>query len=144
MGDSRPSRDGITLHPGVITDFEGYTYNAPAVQVAMWEGLRLLWSYEPGDVINLHLSLRDGYEKTALRIPLTEEEALIMGGMIEKGGWGYYELITHEDDDRGAVHVSFIAADGEPTSLLWILDRERRAIVRKALNRFLDEPVFEE
>lgn len=144
MADARPSRDGISLYPGVIRELQGKTINPGAIQVAMWEGLQLQWSYEPGDVVALHLLTRADNRETALRIPLTDNEIEIMRGLREKGGWGYYELAVEKDDDRAAAHVSFIAANGKPTSLLFILDRQHRTTLRKAFDDFLDEPIFDE
>ena len=125
-------------------ELQGKTINPGAIQIAMWEGLQLQWSYEPGDVVELHLLTRADNSETALRIPLTENEIEIMRGLREKGGWGYYELAVENDDDRAAAHVSFISASGKPTSLLFIVDRQHRTTLRKVFNRFLDEPIFEE
>lgn len=144
MADSRPSRDGISLYPGVIMELQGKTINPGVIQIAMWEGLQLKWSYEPEDVIALHLLTRAGNRVTVLRIPLTDNEIEIMRGLREKGGWGYYELAVEENDDRAAAHVSFIAANGKPTSLLFILDRNHRTTLRDAFHDVLGEPIFDE
>lgn len=143
-----PSREGFALFDGAITAFAGKTHNAPALQVAQWEGLQMKWDYdESARVLSLHLrSLFGSVSAPVLRIPFTEHEAKLIHDYEEKGGWGYYELRERENDDRAAVHVSFMNASNDPVSLLFIVDRSHRTRLRRAINRFVGEadPVFAE
>jgi hypothetical protein len=135
-----PSREGITLFDGVITAFAGKIINPPALQIAQLEGLQMKWDYEEADkVLALHLRFGRSVSDPVLRIPLTEDEVKIIQGYREKGGWGYYELNENEDDDRAAVHVSFMNASNTPVSLLWIVDRNHRTRLRDAINDFAGE-----
>jgi hypothetical protein len=141
----KPSREGITLFDGVITAFEGKIYNPPALQIAQWEGLQMKWDYEePDQVLALHLRYGPTVSDPVLRIPLTEDEVKLIQGYREKGGWGYYELRAEKDDDRAAVHVSFMNASNDPVSLLWIVDRNHRTRLRDAMDDFVgvDDPIF--
>jgi hypothetical protein len=98
------------------------------------------WDYEePHQVLALHLSYGPTVSDPVLRIPLTEDEVKLIQGYREKGGWGYYELRAEEDDDRAAVHVSFMNASNDPVSLLWIVDREHRTRLRKALGEYVED-----
>lgn len=138
------SRTGITLFDGAISEFDGKVINPGALQIAQLEGLRLKWDYEePDRVLSLHLRLGSAVSDPVLRIPLSEDEAKLLEGHLEKGGWGYYELV---DDDRAAVHVSFMNADDKPVSLLWIVSNEHRMSIRDAMDRFvgIHDPIFGE
>jgi hypothetical protein len=144
----KPSREGITLFDGVISAFQGKISNPPALQIAQWEGLQMKWDYDEAEkVLALHLrSLSGSVSDPVLRIPFTEDEVKIIHGYVEKGGWGYYEMREREDDDRAAVHVSFMNASDAPVSLLFIVDRNHRTRLRDAMNRFVGvhDPIFED
>ncbi|MEA2562929.1 MAG: hypothetical protein QOH06_4433 [Acidobacteriota bacterium] len=134
------SREGITLFDGVIAAFAGKIINPPALQIAQMEGLVMKWDYEePDKVLALHLRIGGTVSDPILRIPLTEDEVELIEGYREKGGWGYYELKAEEDDDRAAVHVSFMNASNTPVSLLWIVDRNHRTRLRDAMDDFAGE-----
>ena len=142
---SRPSRDGITLFEGDVSEFDGKVTLPGALEIAQYEGLVLRWDYKESEK-EVVLQGERGTEVSVLRIPLTEHEVQIIHNHQEKGGWGFYDLHVEENDDRAAVNVSFITADKEPTSLLWIIDKKRRAAVREALNSLYDEddPIFDD
>lgn len=131
------SRAGISLFEGSITELQGKAMKPPALQVAQYEGLRLLWDYEPAEkTVVLYVTQRD--RTPALHIPLTEAEASRLHNHHEKGGWGYYDLKIEENDDRAVLQVSFINESQVPTGFIWIIGKARRTKVRKALNRYLD------
>jgi hypothetical protein len=46
------------------------------------------------------------------------------------------------NDDRAAVNVSFMSARHEPVSVLWILNKERRAELKREVGRFLSEEML--
>ncbi len=142
---SRPSRDGITLFEGDVSEFDGKVTLPGALEIAQYEGLVLCWDYKESEK-EVVLQGERGTEVSVLRIPLTEHEVQIIHNHQEKGGWGFYDLHVEENDDRAAVNVSFITADKEPTSLLWIIDKKRREAVREALNSLYDEddPIFDD
>jgi len=140
-----PSRDGITFFEGDASEFDGKVTTPPGLWIAQYEGLVLSWDYKPSEK---EVVLQGEYctEVSVLRIPLTEHEVQIIHNHQERGGWGFYDLHVDENDDRAAVNVSFITANKEPISLLWILDKNRRAAVRKALESLFDEddPIFDD
>lgn len=142
---SRPSRDGITLFEGDVSEFDGKVTAPGALQIAQYEGLVLRWDYK-GPEKEVVLQGERRTRVLVLRIPLTEHEVQIIHNHREKGGWGFYDLHVEENDDRAAVNVSLITADKEPTSLLWIIDNKRRSSVREALNSLFDEddPIFDD
>jgi hypothetical protein len=144
LARSRPSRDGITLFEGDVAEFDGKVLQPGALTIAEWEGLELHWDLQPGDVLVLILTYGSSVSDPILRLPLTEHEAQLIRGHREKLRWGYYDLKVEENDDRAAVNVSFITASDEPKSMLWIIDRKRRAAVRRAMNRFVGmrDPIF--
>jgi len=143
----KPSRDGITLFEGDAGEFDGKVTTPPGLRIAQWEGLVLCWDYkQPEKEVILQGKYGTEVSDPVLRIPLTEHEAKIIHNHREKGGWGFYDLHVEENDDRAAVNVSLVTADKERISLLWILDKKRRAAVREALNGFPDEddPIFDD
>jgi hypothetical protein len=141
------SRDGITLFEGNVEEFDGKVIRPGGLEIAQYEGLVLRWDYK-GSEKEVILQAKYGTEVSdpILRIPLTEHEVQLIHNHREKGGWGYYELRVDENDDRAAVNVSFVNADNVPISLLWIIDKQRRAAVRKALNSLFDDddPIFDD
>ncbi|HEY7214009.1 MAG TPA: hypothetical protein VIC28_05225 [Thermoanaerobaculia bacterium] len=140
-----PSRDGITLFEGDVSEFDGKVTVPGGLEIAQYEGLVLCWDYNRSEK-EVVLQAERRTRVPILRIPLTEQEVQIIHNHQEKGGWGFYDLHVEENDDRAAVNVSFITADQEPTSLLWIIDKNRRTAVREALNRLYDkdDPVFDD
>ncbi len=108
--------------------------------IAQYEGLILLWSYQPGDVLALHMTYQEHSPgEPLISIPLLEDEIQLLKGHVEKGGWGYYELHVEPDDERAGVNVSFKNARSEPVSVLWILDKHRRKELSREVGRYLDE-----
>ena len=146
QASSKPSREGIALFEGDVRELDGKAESPGSLLIAQWEGLKLFWDYEPSGVVLLRLSYGSQISDPILCIPLSESELQIVRDHIEKGGWGYYDLKVEENDARAAVNVSLVTAENKPVSLLWIIDSERRAAVRRAINQFLgeDDPVFDE
>lgn len=142
-GLRKPSRAGITRFEGSLDELDGKVARPAGLLIAQYEGLALMWDLEPaGDVLALHLEMGDDVSDPVLRIPLTEDEAKGLHGLVEKGGWGFYDM--KEDEDRAAVHVSFMNAGNEPDGFLWLLDGKRRKAIRKAMDRFVGagDPIF--
>jgi hypothetical protein len=138
--ERKPSRDGITRFTGNVRDFDGKVTQPAGLEIAQYEGLLLLWSYLPGDVLALYMTYRANEPgKPLISIPLLEDEIRLLEGHVEKGGWGYYELLLEPDDERAGVNVSFKNARSEPVSVLWILDKDRRAEVSQRVGRYLTD-----
>jgi hypothetical protein len=141
----KPSRKGITLFEGDLCEFDDKVEGPGALQVAQYLGLELCWEHEQnGNLLVLFMKDRGETSSPILRIPLTENEAHLIHGCREKGCWWYYDLQVEETDDRAGVTVSFLDEKDETTTLLWILDRRRRALFRRAVDCFvgLRDPIF--
>jgi hypothetical protein len=141
----KPSRKGISLFEGDIRELDGKVEWPGALTIAEYTGLELWWEYQQTEGL-IRLFLQDGKQVSSpiLRIPLTEVEAKQIDGYQELGGWGYYDMRVEENDDRAAIQISFKNAQNESTSLLWILNKRRRALVRRAVDCFvgLRDPIF--
>jgi hypothetical protein len=136
----RPSRDGITRFTGDVQDLDGKVMKPGGLEIAQYEGLILLWTYQPGDVLALHMTYHEHSPgEPLISIPLLEDEIQLLKGHVEKGGWGYYELHVEPDDERAGVNVSFKDARSEPVSVLWILDKHRREELSRVVGRYLNE-----
>lgn len=143
--DRRASSDGISRFHGDPSEFDGKVITPGGLQIAQYEGLKMFWEYEPSaDFLTLHLVRGNQTSDPILQIPLSEDEIQILSDCQEEGGWGYYELRVEDNDDRAAVNISLITAKKGPVSLLWIVDKSRRAALRRAFNRFAADSLMEE
>lgn len=143
--DQRVSLDGISRFTGKSSELDGKVVIPGGLQVAQWEGLGMFWDYEEaGNILSLVLIRGDQQSDPVLQIPLAEEEIQLFRDCQEEGGWGYYELKVDANDARAAVNVSLITTKRGPVSLLWFLDRQRRAAVKRAINRFVSPPLLAE
>jgi hypothetical protein len=140
--EGKLSRDGITRFEGHVREFDGKVTKPGGLEIAMYEGLMLLWSYWPEGTLDLFMTYDGEPTEPVLSIPLAADEIRLLDRCVEKGGWGYYELHVEPNDDRAAVNMSFMVAKKKPVSMLWILDRERREELKRGVGRFLSERMF--
>jgi hypothetical protein len=126
----RPPRRGLKLYTGLLTDLKA---SGPgAIQVAMWEGLRMYCKYDRfTETLAFHMSYSD---QAVLEIPLTRAEISQLRGYRELAGWGYYDLHEPQEPYYACVKISYISSESEPLNLVWLLDKRRRTAIRIWMN----------
>src|SRR5262245_48766522 len=106
---AKPSRDGITLFEGDVSEFGGKVTVPGGLEIAQYEGLVLCWDYEETEKENCpSREVRPGGQRSRFADSFDRARGTNHPQPSGKGGWGFYDLHVEENDDRAAVNVSFI------------------------------------
>lgn len=147
-------RRGIEQFQGNIDDLRVVTEISSNTEVLSAYTLMLFeqsltgnsWRYNRSDeTVTLHLESSFETSSAVLQIRITNQEAPIMRSVTTRLGWGYHDLIEPIQDFVSLIQISFHSnAPTFPTGIIWLLDEEWRALLRKNCDEFvgLDDPLF--